>query len=195
MSLPITTLSFCRFCSACTNFFLTIQCQGLSYIFLLVRYLLPQLTAVHLLNVAPICVCKNDFAITDIARLLKHYISSPPQKRSFAQIIILADQMLHHPVRQLLKMVTTIAAEKLLDHNDGQLAELAPGRIRGRKNRTKLNTRTDRLVKTPNLSGMLPFYSYSANCVAHLQTGSHLDPLLHLASDSQSHSMAAPVLL
>ncbi|KRY90051.1 hypothetical protein T4D_8738 [Trichinella pseudospiralis] len=141
-------------------------------------------------------------------------------------------------ISESLNWPSWIAAEKLLDHNDGQLAELAQGRheittnpvitcstgrqaalnltqpekskyckkipklislknnrIRGRKNRTKLNTRTDRLVKTPNLSGMLPFYSYSANCVAHLQTGSHLDLLLHLASDSQSHSMAAPVLL
>ncbi|KAL1285230.1 Kalirin [Trichinella pseudospiralis] len=91
-------------------------------------------------------------------------------------------------ISESLNWPSWIAAEKLLDHNDGQLAELAQGR-------TKLNTRTDRLVKTPNLSGMLPFYSYSANCVAHLQTGSHLDLLLHLASDSQSHSMAAPVLL
>ncbi|KRY13513.1 hypothetical protein T12_13949 [Trichinella patagoniensis] len=130
-------------------------------------------------------------------------------------------------ISESLNWLSWIATEKLLDHNDGQLAKWTQGRlngtpscsksdatrkikillkdpklislknnrIHGRKNRTKLNTKTDRLAKTPNLSGMLPFYSCSANCVAHLQTGSHLDPLLHLASDSQSHSMAAPALL
>ncbi|KRX19818.1 hypothetical protein T07_434 [Trichinella nelsoni] len=108
-------------------------------------------------------------------------------------------------ISESLNWLSWIATEKLLDHNDGQLAKRTQGRLNGTPScsksdatrKIKILQKDTKLIslKTPNLSGMLPFYSCSANCVAHLQTGSHLDPLLHLASDSQSHSMAAPALL
>ncbi|KRZ90398.1 hypothetical protein T08_15816 [Trichinella sp. T8] len=125
-------------------------------------------------------------------------------------------------ISESLNWLSWIATEKLLDHNDGQLAKWTRGRLNGTPSfsksdatrKIKILQKDPKLIslkmlsvllfsmdviektrRTPNLSGMLLFYSCSANCVAHLQTGSYLDPLLHLASDSQSHSMAALALL